>query len=415
MDPFNKKQGASPHYSLYQRELLKRGPIGGLPNLSCEPSKLQESTKDKLTDRGYWYASSNAGLGWTDRANREAFYHWRIIPKMLRDTRARDLTVDLFGHTLPAPILFAPIGINKIYHPEGELIPARVAGKLGLGYCLSTAASRSIEEVAAANGNGPRFFQLYMSDDDELTTSLLERAFKNGFDVMMLTLDTWQLGWRPTDTDIGNYAFYYGEKEKLGTVGNEMGESDPVFMRKHAEDLKQDSGRWIDSSVWHGKAHTWDKMPWLKQEWSRISKGRPFVLKGIQCVEDALRAIEVGADGIVVSNHAGRQVDGAVGSLEVLPEIVDAVGDKLVILYDSGIRGGADVFKALALGAKAVMFGRLWVWGMAHGEAGCMHITKSLLADFDILMTNAGFASVKEISRKDLRYSPHVSGGGVKL
>ncbi|KAL6309408.1 L-lactate dehydrogenase [Sparassis latifolia] len=430
MDPENKPQGPSPHYSLYQREIFKQGgTTGQLPSFSVHPEELQESTKKKLTDRGYFYANSNAGLGWTDRANREAFYRWRIVPRTLVDTNVRDLTTTLFGHRVPAPIIFAPIGINKLYTPLGELVPAKIAGELGLPYCLSTAASQPLEDVARANDAGaavknesnsvvrydgpnggnaqsPRFFQLYMGHDDEITLSLLNRAWRAGYDVLMLTTDTWQLGWRPTDINIANYTFYYP-----GTVGNEMGTSDPVFMRKHAEDLERDSGKWIDHSVWHGKAHGWDKVRWLIGEWNRISGGRPFVLKGIQNAADAQRALDVGCAGIVVTNHAGRQVDGAVGSLEVLPEIVEAVGDKMTIIFDSGVRTGADVFKALALGAHAVEVGRLYVWGMAHeGEAGCRHVMKSLLADLDILMTVAGYSSIdKDVrgNKEALRYNPH--------
>ncbi|EIW79739.1 FMN-dependent alpha-hydroxy acid dehydrogenase [Coniophora puteana RWD-64-598 SS2] len=425
MDPTNKPQGLSPHYSLYQREVFREGgEHGKLPHFSVHPEELAESTKKKLNDRSYFYANSNAGLGWTDRANREAFYRWRIIPRMLVDTNTRDLTTSIFGHKIPAPIMFAPIGINKLYYPTGELVPAKIAGELGLPYCLSTASSQPIEAVAEANDAGaavknesnsvhsydgpnggnaqsPRFFQLYMGHDDEITISLLERAWKSGFDVCMLTVDTWQLGWRPTDINIANYAFYYP-----GQVGNELGTSDPVFMKKHGEELKQDSGKWIDSSVWHGKAHTWEKMPWLIQTWKRISGGRPFVIKGIQNAQDALKAYEVGCEGIVVTNHAGRQVDGAVGSLEMLPEIADAVGDKMTIIFDSGIRTGSDVFKALALGAHVVEVGRLFVWGMAHeGEAGCRHVMKSLLADLDITMTVAGYQSAKDLDRSALRYN----------
>lgn len=429
MDPTNKPKGPSPHYSLYQREIFRRGgETGQLPHFSVHPEELQESTKAKLNDRSYFYANSNAGIGWTDRANREAFYRWRIIPRTLVDTNVRDMTTTLFGHKIPAPILFAPIGINKLYHPLGELVPAKIAGELGIPYCLSTAGSQPIEDVARANdagaaiknesnsvheysgpngGNaqGPRFYQLYMGHDDEITISLLERAWKSGFDVMMLTTDTWQLGWRPTDINIANYVFYYPN-----AVGNEIGASDPVFMKKYGEELKKDSGKWIDSSVWHGKAHTWEKIDWLVKQWKRISGGRPFVIKGIQNAEDAVLAYEHGCEGIVVTNHAGRQVDGAIASLDALPEIVEAVGDKLTIIYDSGVRTGADVFKALALGAHAVAVGRLYVWGMSHeGEAGCRHVMKSLLADLDILMTVAGYAGIeKDVigNKKAVKYNP---------
>ncbi|KAA1468838.1 FMN-dependent alpha-hydroxy acid dehydrogenase [Dentipellis sp. KUC8613] len=428
MDATNLKKGPSPHYSLYQRECFRAGgEEGRLPSFSVHADELAESTKKTLNNRGYFYANSNAGLGWTDRANRDAFFRWRIVPRMLVDTTTRDLTTTIFGHKIPAPILFAPIGINKLYTPKGELVPAKIAGELGIPYSLSTASSNSIEDVAAANDLGasvkndsnsvheydgpnggnaqsPRFFQLYMGHDDEITTSLLERAWKSGFDVCMLTVDTWQLGWRPTDINIANYVFYYP-----APVGNEVGTSDPIFMRKHGEELKKDSGKWIDSSVWHGKAHTWAKMPWLIKEWKRISGGRPFVIKGIQSVEDAVKAYEVGCEGIIVTNHAGRQVDGAVGSLEVLPEIAEAVGDKMTIIFDSGVRTGADVFKAIALGAHAVAVGRLYVWGMSHeGEAGCRHVMKSLLADLDITMTVAGYRSITEDvyrNKNALRYN----------
>ncbi|KZV80893.1 FMN-dependent alpha-hydroxy acid dehydrogenase [Exidia glandulosa HHB12029] len=412
MDPYNKPNGPSPHYSLYQRELLHDGAVNGrYPSVPTDPHKLQESAKEKLTAGGYSYAASNAGLGWTDAANREAFYRWRIIPRMLVDTNVRDLTVDLFGHKIPAPVCFAPIGINKNYAPLGELIPARVAGELGLPYCLSTAGTQPIEDVAKANGSGPRFFQLYMGHDDEVTTSLLTRAFSSGFDACMLTVDTWQLGWRHRDVELGNYVFY----KDNGIVGNEIAKTDPAFMKLHGDELAEDSGRWIDNAVWHGKAHSWEKMPWLIKEWKRISNGRPFGLKGIQSVPDAQKALEIGCDFIVVSNHAGRQVDGAVGSLDMLPEIADAVGDKMTILFDSGIRTGADIFKALALGAKAVLVGRMYIYGMSHGYSGCLHVMKSLLADFDILMTVSGHAKVSDITRDSLRYMPHGIAPGPRL
>ncbi|KAJ7215581.1 FMN-dependent dehydrogenase [Mycena pura] len=428
MDPNDKPSGPSPHYSLYQREVFRRGgEQGNLPSFSVHPDELAESTKQTLNSRAYFYANSNAGLGWTDRANREAFYRWRIVPRALIDTNVRDLSVEIFGHRIPAPIMLAPIGINKLYTPLGELVPAKVAGELGLPYCLSTAASQPIEAVAQANDQGtlsraesnrhdssgtwtsaksPRFFQLYMGHDDEITTSLLERAWKSGFDVCMLTTDTWQLGWRPTDINIANYTFYYP-----GSVGNEVGSSDPTFLKKHGRDLEKDSGKWIDSSVWHGKAHTWEKIPWVINEWKRISHGRPFLIKGIQCAEDALKAHEMGCQGIVVTNHAGRQVDGAIGSLEILPEIANAVGDKMTVIFDSGIRTGSDILKAMALGAHAVMIGRLYVWGMSHeGEAGCRHVLKSLLADLDITMTVGGFRSIKKDvqgkAESILRYNP---------
>lgn len=311
---------------------------------------------------------------------------------MLVDTNSRDTATEIFGHKVSAPIGFAPIGINKIYHPQGELPVAKVAGELGLPYCLSTAGSQSIEDVGrandGANGKGLRFFQLYMPHDDELTISLLKRAVDSGFEACFLTVDTWQLGWRHGDVANSNYAFYKG-------IGADLGLSDPVFQRtlkKRGIDtstqrgLEEASTIWIDS-VWHGRAWSWEKMPWLIKTWKEISGGRPICIKGVQDPRDARRAVDIGFDGIVVSNHAGRQVDGAVASLDALEKIVNgkpggvhrmecklmtaAVGKETYVMFDSGVRCAADVFKALALGARFVFVGRLWIWGLSiMGEHG---------------------------------------------
>lgn len=206
------------------------------------------------------------------------------------------------------------------------------------------------------------------------------------------------------DIELANYGFYRG-------VGNELGFSDPVFLKKldamgidPAKDPKAAGRAWIDS-VWHGRSHAWPKAAWAREQWRRISGNKPFLIKGIQCVEDAQKALEIGCEGIVVSNHAGRQVDGAVGSLEVLPEIVRAVGGKMTICFDSGVRCGSDVFKALALGADLVMVGRMWIYGLSiQGEEGVRHVMKSLLAEFDILMNVSGYNSIQDIKRDAVRH-----------
>ena len=344
---------------------------------------------------------------------------------MLQDTNKRDTKTEIFGHKVSAPIGFAPIGINKIYNKDGELPVAKVAKELNLPYCLSTAGSQPIEDVGRANGEGPRFFQLYQPHDDELTISLLKRAYESGFSACILTLDTWQLGWRHDDVANSNYAFYHG-------VGADLGLTDPVFQKRLAADgidpktMPNEAGaKWIDN-VWHGRAHSWEKMPWVMEQWRKISGGKPFVLKGIQHVGDAKKAVELGVDGIVVSNHAGRQVDGAIASLDALENIVQgmlvtaiilysgihannfaAVGDKTYIMYDSGVRGASDVVKALAVGAKFVFVGRLWVWGLSiMGEHGVRHVMKSLLADLDILFNVAGIQSVDQIDKSWIESYP---------
>ncbi|KAL9011031.1 MAG: hypothetical protein Q9173_004087 [Seirophora scorigena] len=257
---------------------------------------------------------------------------------------------------------------------------AEIATEIGLPYILSTAASSSIEEVAKANGDGVRWFQLYWPQDNEITKSLLNRAKSNGYGVLIVTLDTWALAWRPADLDNAYIPFASG-------IGDQTGFSDPVFRSKFADkhdnktpedDVFLASREW-EADVFSGAAHTWEELELLKQEWDG-----PIVLKGIQHVEDAKKAVEMGMQGIVVSNHGGRQLDGAIGSLEVLPEIVEAVGDKLTVLFDSGVRTGADVIKALCLGAKGVLIGRPWVYGLGiAGRQGARDVLKGILADLD--------------------------------
>lgn len=408
----NVSQRSTPQWALYQRELFWAPNEGKHPPFNTDPDKLRATAKERLSQSGWHYASCNAGLSWTHYANRQAFYRHQIIPRMLVDTDKRDTATTIFGHRVSAPIGFAPIGINRIYHATGELSPAKVAGELGLLYCLSSAGSYSIEDVARANGDGsPRFYQLYWSHDDAVALSMLKRAADNGFSACLLTTDTWQLGWRHDDAAHGNYAFYHEHG------AGDLGLNDPAFLDslKEAKKLDPEDPRdkyrvgadWIDGHIWHGQSFSWDRLPWLMENWKRLSGGKPFALKGIQSVADAKKAVEMGVDGIVVSNHAGRQVDGAIASLDALEKIVDAVGDKIYIMYDSGIRGGADVFKALALGAKFVFVGRLWVYALGSGgEEGVRHVMKSLLADFDILMNVAGYPDLKEIGRDALDSLP---------
>ncbi|GLA45729.1 hypothetical protein AnigIFM63604_006684 [Aspergillus niger] len=407
-DPTNPniEKRTTPQWALYQRENFWKVNDGQTVPFNTDPRKLEEEAHKKLSQGGWFYASSNAGMSNTHLANRQAFFRHRIIPNQLVDTNLRDTTTEIFGHKVSAPIGFAPIGINKIYHPSAELAVAKVAGELNLPYCLSTAGSTPLEKVGEANGQGPRFFQLYMPHDDELTLSLLNRAWNSGFDALILTTDTWQLGWRHDDVANSNYAFYRG-------IGADLGLTDPVFQKRCREagidpekDVVAASAKWIDS-VWHGRAWSWEKIPWLIEQWKKISGGRPFVIKGIQSVADAKKCVEYGVDGIVVSNHAGRQVDGAIASLDALENIANAVGDQIYIMFDSGVRGGSDVAKALALGARFVFVGRLWIWGLSiMGEEGVRHVMKSLLADFDILMAVGGYNSVKDFDKSILESYP---------
>jgi isopentenyl diphosphate isomerase/L-lactate dehydrogenase-like FMN-dependent dehydrogenase len=297
---------------------------------------------------------------------------------------------------MPAPVLLAPVGVQSIVHPEGELATARAAAALGVPMILSTASSHTIEEVAAASGDGPRWFQLYWPNDNDVAISILSRAKAAGFTTLVLTLDTWTLAWRTIDLDHSYLPF-------IRAVGTAIPFSDPAFQapleKSPEEDPQSAILRWIP--MFTGTDKRWDQLPFLREHWDG-----PIVLKGIQHVDDARRAADAGMDGIVVSNHGGRQVDGAVGSLDVLPEIAAAVGDRLAVLFDSGIRTGADVVKALALGARAVLVGRPFVYGLAlGGEDGVRHAVRSLLADFDLTSGLSGHRSPGELSGDSLRRS----------
>eukprot|EP01111_Echinosteliopsis_oligospora_P017660 TRINITY_DN7736_c0_g1_i3.p1 TRINITY_DN7736_c0_g1~~TRINITY_DN7736_c0_g1_i3.p1 ORF type:complete len:430 (-),score=87.68 TRINITY_DN7736_c0_g1_i3:40-1272(-) len=391
-----------PRYGKYQSEIFFKGLKGEKPALSSDPLKLEISAKKVMTANAWGYSFGSSGIGLTTKANREAFNQYRIIPQMLRSCTVRDLRCTLFGRTYPAPVLLAPIGVCGLYHNDAEEAPAKVAGELGIPFILSTAATKSIEDVALANGSdNPRWFQLYWPHDQDITLSLLRRAEASGYEVLVVTLDTWQLSWRSHDIDNAFYPIYMG-------LGNGIGFTDPVFMKKYEcdpkKDMKDASVKWADC-MWHGVSHTWAELPFLRKHW----KG-PIVLKGIQSVDDARLAISHGCEGIIVSNHGGRQVDGAVASLDQLRDIVDAVGSQCTILFDSGIRTGADIFKAIALGAKAVLVGRPYIYGLAHsGDHGVRHVVKGLIADFDLTMGLSGHASLSELNRSSMKFSEFFS------
>jgi isopentenyl diphosphate isomerase/L-lactate dehydrogenase-like FMN-dependent dehydrogenase len=316
---------------------------------------------------------------------------------MLMGATVRDLARTVLGTPMPAPLLVAPMGIQEVLHPDGELATARAAASQGIPFVLSTMASRSIEDVAAAGGSGPRWFQLYWPSDDQVCQSILRRAEKAGFSTLMVTVDCWTDGWRPFNLDTAYNPFDLG-------VGSAIPFTDPVFLSMlnapPGADRAAAVRRW--SALFNDVDRTWEYVEFLRQRWTG-----PIVLKGIQHPDDARRALDVGVDGIVVSNHGGRQVDGAVGSLDVLPDIVLAVGNRLEVLFDSGIRSGSDIFKALALGARAVLVGRPLAYGLAHsGERGVRHVLRSLLADLDLTVGLSGHRGIDDITADALHRRP---------
>ena len=334
------------------------------------------------------YVAGGAGSEATIRANREALDRRRLRPRMLTGNAVRDLSVDVLGTQSPVPFFLAPVGVLSIVHPDGELAPARAATALGVPFCLSTAASHSIEEVAEAMGDAPRWFQLYWVSDLEVVESLVGRAATSGYSAIVVTLDTFTLGWRPRDLRNAYLPFRTGE-------GIAQFTSDPVFRSRLAVPPEEDplvaAGTML--SMFPNLALGWDDLAWL-----RARTSLPILVKGIMRGDDARRAFEAGVDGVVVSNHGGRQVDGAVGALDALVEVRAELGRDLVVLMDSGIRGGADVIKALALGADAVLVGRPYVYGLAvGGREGVEAMLAQLAAETDLTLALCGTSSVREL------------------
>ena len=384
-------------FGAYQAEIYLQALDGTLPEFTTNAGELEESARSRLEPGPFWYVAGSAGVGATARANREAFDRWRIVPRMLRDATVRDLGTTVLGTAMPAPVMIAPVGVQSILHPDGELATARAAAALGVPMVLSTASSHTIEDVAAASGDGPRWYQLYWPNEDDVTVSLLDRARRSGFSTLVVTLDTWTLAWRPHDLDAGYLPFVRG-------VGTAIPFSDPAFLAGLEKSPEEDLGaavlRWVP--MFTGTDKSWDRLPFLREHWSG-----PIVLKGILHPDDARRAADAGLDGVVVSNHGGRQVDGAIAALDALPGVVGAVADRLTVLFDSGIRTGADVVKALALGARSVLIGRPVAYGLAHaGESGVRHVLRSLLADLDLTVGLSGCRSVGELTRELLVPAP---------
>jgi isopentenyl diphosphate isomerase/L-lactate dehydrogenase-like FMN-dependent dehydrogenase len=385
-------------FGAYQAEIYLNGAFTDqLPPFTTNADELEESARQRLDPEPFWYVAGAAGTGSTARANRAAFDRWRIVPRMLRDATRRDLSASVLGTTMPAPLMIAPVGVQSILHPDGELATARAAAALGVPMVLSTASSYTIEEVAAASGDGPRWYQLYWPNDDDICVSLLARAEKAGFSTLVVTVDTWTVAWRPHDLDKAYLPFLRG-------VGCAIPFSDPAFRAKLAvppeEDLLAAVRLWVPTFT--GTDKSWERLSFLREHWHG-----PIVLKGILHPDDARRAADAGVDGVVVSNHGGRQVDGAIAALDALPDVAAAVGDRIEVLFDSGIRSGSDILKALALGARAVLVGRPVAYGLAHdGEVGVRHVLRSLLADFDITLGLSGYRSPANLAQKSLRLRP---------
>lgn len=383
-----------PPFAGYQAEIFLRGMGGEKPEHPVSIAELERLVAETLDDvRARSYVFGGAGREDTMRSNTEAFRRWRIVPRMLRDVSQRDLSVEVLGTQMPAPLLLAPIGVQSIVHPEGELAVARAAAATGLTMILSTVSSFALEEVAEAAG-GPKWFQLYWPRNRELASSLVGRAERAGFEAVVLTVDTFLPGWKPRDLQGAWQPFLEG-------VGIANYTSDPVFRAGLAKPPDEDPQAAIGEFVvqFSNPELSWDELEFLRAETTL-----PILLKGILHADDARTALERGVDGIVVSNHGGRQIDGEIAALDALPAVVDAVGDELAVLLDSGVRSGADVAKALALGADAVALGRPYLWGLAlAGEAGVLAVLRSVLAELDLTIGLSGHAAPSQLNPDLLR------------
>jgi lactate 2-monooxygenase len=380
--------GGEGHFGDLQNAIYGAGLSGILPTIPVDFPTLEKRAQAALPPHVLSYVQGGCGDEWTQDQNAAAFRHWGMVPRMMVDCTKRDLSTELFGLKLNSPLFMAPIGVNGIMTADqhGDLATARASALTGVPYCCSTLSNDPMETVAEAQGDTPGFFQLYTPRDKALAESLVKRAEAAGYKAIIVTLDTWVTGWRPRDLNTANFPQLRG-----AVLMNYF--SDPIFRASLAKPPEEDPAAAI--RAWagvFGKVLTWDDMPWL-----RSMTKLPLVLKGICHPDDARRAIDGGADAIYCSNHGGRQANGGIAAIDMLPGVVAAAG-KTPVLFDSGIRSGTDVIKAIALGAAAVGVGRPYAYGMAlAGAEGAAAVLRAILAEADLLMAVNGYPTLADV------------------
>ncbi len=406
------------------KSIYLAGVAGRRPLIPTNGRDLERAAQQVMAPEAYAYVAGAAGRESTSRENLNAFERYRILPRMLKDVSSRDISVNLFGRRWPSPYFICPVGVLDWVRRDADLLLARAADEMGWPLLISNQASAPMESVCAAAGETPRWFQLYWSTSDELVQSFLQRAERSGCEAVVVTLDTTMLGWRCRDLDLAWLPFLRG-------MGIAQYSSDPVFMRLLRERAHEDDAEPVKKTInWNSigvlarqlKRHPGSFLTNLRNgeatravqlftriysrpslNWDDITRLRDMtkmriVLKGIQHPQDAKRALDAGVDAILVSNHGGRQVDGAIATLDALPAVVKAVAGRVPVLLDSGIRSGADALKALSLGASAVGIGRPYVYALAlGGMAGAQELFQNLEAEFDLTLGLSGYTSVAEL------------------
>ena len=413
-----------------QDAIYRAGVYGRRPAVPTVHTALAEAARRKLTARALGYVAGGAGGETTVRADRAAFDRWQVVPRVLRDVSTRDTSVELFGRRLPAPVLLGPVGALELVHREADLAVARAAAATGVPMVFSNQASVPMETCAAAMGDSPRWMQLYWSTSDELVSSLVGRAEAAGCEALVVTLDTTMLGWRPRDLDLGHLPFALGK-------GIAQYTSDPVFRRlveerAAAAGTREPQPRPTLAAVralvgmakaWPGSVaenlrsplpraavetflaiYSRPSITWADLAWLRAQTSLPILLKGVLHPDDARQALDAGVDGLVVSTHGGRQVDRSIGALDALPDVVTAVDGRVPVLLDSGVRSGADVLVAVALGARAVLLARSYAYGLGlAGEAGVQQVVEDVVGEFDLTLGLTGHTSVDQLTPDVLR------------
>ena len=419
---------------LRQNAIYRAGALGRRPRVPTDPNGLERAARRAMSGDAWAYVAGGAGDGATMRANRAAFDRWALVPRMLRDVSSRDLSVSLLGMRLPAPLLVAPIGAAGLVRRGADEMVGAAASAVGLPYILSSQGSSPMEATARAMGDGSRWYQLYWSTDEALVDSFIGRAEAMGASALVVTLDTTMLGWRPQDLNRGSLPFARGigiaqytsdarfrelvrERVDAGPAAGPRPRPTPGAVRTLASMARELPGGFVDNvrsphtraavetflAIYSKPSLSWDDLATLRSR-TRL----PVLLKGVLHPDDALRAVELGVSGLLVSNHGGRQVDGAVAALDAMVDVVAALGEagstSVPVILDSGVRSGADIVKALALGAAAVTVGRPHVYGLAlDGSAGVQAVLENLVAELDLTLGLIGMRSIAELSPAALR------------